>query len=655
MVVWKVTEHVNDLLGLGGLEFWLKSLKAHLPPPPPSSGSKPLYSIIVVGTHIDELKGPEMTRPLREARLRELFNDKCEMGNLPFEYVEISSKLGTNVPLLRDKIISSALGHSYMGELVPKSYLRVEAEVMRRRERRKGGLPLVDLRAELLPAFPEMREDEVMRAIELLHAWGICVHFDSAVFAQLVVVDPPFLTQEVLSALFHPDYANYFPDGRLKHKDLRLIWPGYQDRAEFLLALMEKFEVCFELDQEPKPAFWERQSVITSYLPEEPPAKEFNKQVWPDQCPPRTSELRRLYQFNIIPKELVSRLLVRLHSKMEEKALWRTGLFLESLDHQVKVLMRANIWENTLEAVIRGADLEVAREILKIISTEIDLVARNYAGITLKFEDTVLNNSAGATKKKWWELAPTQQWITKEAKASGTSAIHLLSCYAGGVSKNDELVGKLKVALWGCGGSLDDVKEAFALHNPYSQQSFESHRVLLVTRHITAPSLFKRDHWKSMDHASVRAEGVALHTQHSAKFAWNSGELLPVSLMTQGTTSEAAWSIAQGGFGVVATEKDQGWYGRGIYTTSSLKFASRYAQQKVRDFDKVKKPTEPSKEPVLLLCAVLPGNVFPVAEVDKYYGHSGVDGYQSHLAIGNFRPPFLGEKQCLVSLSFSPG
>ena len=100
------------------------------------------------------------------------------------------------------------------------------------------------------------------------------------------------------------------------------------------MSLMEKFEVCFELGQQQRQpeqlSFWERTSVITAYLPEQPPVKEFNPAVWPEECPMKTNQLRREYKFNIIPKELVSRLLVCLHPKMEAKSLWRTGLYLKS-------------------------------------------------------------------------------------------------------------------------------------------------------------------------------------------------------------------------------------------------------------------------------------------------------------------------------------
>ena len=36
-------------------------------------------------------------------------------------------------------------------------------------------LPIVDLRTEFVSRLREMKEDEVMRAIGLLHLWGSCV------------------------------------------------------------------------------------------------------------------------------------------------------------------------------------------------------------------------------------------------------------------------------------------------------------------------------------------------------------------------------------------------------------------------------------------------------------------------------------------------
>ena len=94
--------------------------------------------------------------------------------------------------------------------------------------------------------------------------------------------------------------------------------------------------------------------------------------------------------------------------------------------------------------------------------------------------------------------------------------------------------------------------------------------------------------------------------------------------MVQGTTTEAGWSIAQGGFGVVSSEDDPGWYGRGIYTTSHMKYASKYAESKA----------SATRKPALLVCAIIPENILLVVDAKTYYGKPVANGYQSHFTIG---------------------
>ena len=119
LVLWNVNEGEK---GLHGLEFWLKSLKAHLPPK--LTGE---YSILVVITHIDGLvEDHRQSFEFRKAKLRNVFEKKCLLI-VPFDYHEISNKNGDNVASLSLAIAERALNHSYMGELVPQDYLRAEA------------------------------------------------------------------------------------------------------------------------------------------------------------------------------------------------------------------------------------------------------------------------------------------------------------------------------------------------------------------------------------------------------------------------------------------------------------------------------------------------------------------------------------------------
>ena len=130
--------------------------------------------------------------------------------------------------------------------------------------------------------------------------------------------------------------------------------------------------------------------------------------------------------------------------------------------------------------------------------------------------------------------------------------------------------------------------------------------------------------------------------------------------MVQGTTSVAAWGICQGGFGVIASENDQGWFGKGslscsflfckfdgskhqlifllsfsigIYLTSSIEYASRCAQTKIDGMNKGKELEEEKVKASILICATIPGNTFRLPDM-SLNGKPVRDGYQSHFTIG---------------------
>ena len=68
----------------------------------------------------------------------------------------------------------------------------------------------------------------------------------------------------------------------------------------------------------------------------------------------------------------------------------------------------------------------------------------------------------------------------------------------------------------------------------------------------------------------------------------------------QGTSENAAYRIVTNGFGTTAT-LDDGYFGRGIYFTSSMKYAAKYASSTKRG-------------KVFLLSLIITGNAFPVTE-----------------------------------------
>jgi hypothetical protein len=106
-------------------------------------------------------------------------------------------------------------------------------------------------------------------------------------------------------------------------------------------------------------------------------------------------------------------------------------------------------------------------------------------------------------------------------------------------------------------------------------------------------------------------------------------------MLVLGTCRDTAWKIVHTGFTTVA-KKDDGFFGKGIYFTSSVDYAKFYSHI-----------TAKSSKLCLILSLVIPGNIYPVTEdhegPNSLKGQSvkGV-GYQSHFT--NVYPNDFGDK-----------
>jgi len=510
MVMWNVSWGQE---GLRGLKLWLDSLKPFLMSSSTANvgSSKSLHTVIVVGTHSDISEKSEAKRPEREEEVKGI-QVECGMTNIPLCYIEVSCKTGDDISFLREKIETTALDFFGEEELVPKNYLRVESEIISLGEEKRE-LPIADLRTDFRPRMIDITEDELERALEFHHAWGTCVYLGKS-FPNIVVVDPAFLSHHVLDLLFQEEHVGTWENGKLPHRALKWIWPeSYPPHAEFLVRIMECFDICFELDDHPtqlKNDFWERKSVVAKYLPEEPTPDDF---TWAEECPQEASEVQRVYSFNILPKQLVSRLLVRLHRTMREKCLWRTGLFLESKSHNFKVFIRSTIETNIFEVTTRGASVPGCESILGKIEKEIvTVISQLYPGVTFSSEGRLIR------KTPPWLLRQDDSWTTQ----SGISTRDIVK---EGQIIDEELGGLLEKAVTSLGSDIASVEEACCVSNPNSDKMFEGYRANLASLHHKSPDLLKKDHSthlrENQENRQARRDTLQHLRNHLRKHWWN--------------------------------------------------------------------------------------------------------------------------------------
>lgn len=181
------------------------------------------------------------------------------------------------------------------------------------------------------------------------------------------------------------------------------------------------------------------------------------------------------------------------------------------------------------------------------------------------------------------------------------------------------------------------VAEITAIYNKALLVSFVNQWKIMTTRKIQAPEHFFTCTY-SKDGAKM---AVMAYFQKMILNFWPYNQDLQVSLVPalHGTNQLVAEKIAQTGFASLSS-LDSGYYGKGIYFTTSILYTLPYACM--------------HREPALILSYLNMGNVFPVTENHKgdksLLGTPIKTGYNSHLVLTakNGTIHYLGDDQGIV-------
>jgi len=447
----------KGIKGLESLDFWLKSLSSHLNQNYCDENGKPFYSIIIIGTFLDSklVLNDDHIKDTRRRRVEEMYNENG-LKSPPF-YFEVSCSTLENIDELREIIFNISLGHSYMGEKIPIGYLTIEKSIYELRKLKQNH-PIIEIQdlidhvqSQYQSSF-EFDIEFVKRGLKLLHEWGICIYFDEPIeLSNIVVLDPQHFTKNILGDLFKADESirqlRLRSNGIIEYSQLNKIWNGPAHLIDTYLSLLEKFEVCFILEDQQYGD--EKKLIIPNLLPDPEMIKETkvknlelmkelgklenltsnqttkekvinekekmqkeNQRIasmeyeinliknklekkWPRTIPLETIEIERIFSFNQVPSEMVSRLLVRFHDRIVDNIIWRRGVLLKHFNNQnenengnknenVLCLLEVKMSENLFEIKIRGKGRKGCLEMMKHIYEEVKIVSGNYKGVKWK-------------------------------------------------------------------------------------------------------------------------------------------------------------------------------------------------------------------------------------------------------------------------------
>ena len=264
---------------------------------------------------------------------------------------------------LRDGIEFFASNLSHIGEELPASWIKVRADI----EVRAGEAAYIP-QQEYFQIYSRHMDFDRSKALHLsryLHDLGVFLHFqDDPLLARTVILQNQWATEAVFRIL--DDETVKARLGRFNRGDCERLWrdSAYADMHPELLALMQRFELCYELKDSDPPTWLAPQL--------SPPAKPNELADWGK---PEDLVLRYCYEF--LPKGIISRLTVRLHRFVRNPELaWVTGVLFERDSTAVLVELLANGSEIELRA--RGPE---RKALLSVIAADLDALNESFQGL----------------------------------------------------------------------------------------------------------------------------------------------------------------------------------------------------------------------------------------------------------------------------------
>jgi internalin A len=251
-----------------------------------------------------------------------------------------------------------------------------------------------------------------------LHILGIALNYrDDPRLKETHVLNPRWVTEGIYSLLRAGQ--KQWRDGVLTKAELAKVLDEKRyprSRHEFLLHLMEKFQLCFRL-----PGREERYLVPELLGENQPDLSEFLA----------TPGLDFRFQYEILPEGLLPRFIVQTHIYSEERPRWRTGVILEhegcnavvradSLERRVDIHITGKAAQRRgLLAIIRGKLKEQHRDLKGLFVSE-RVPVPNEPGVTVSYEHLLILEGDG---DKWYRPEGTLKKVNVAELLNGVESL----------------------------------------------------------------------------------------------------------------------------------------------------------------------------------------------------------------------------------------
>jgi internalin A len=166
---------------------------------------------------------------------------------------------------------------------------------------------------------------EMLQISKALHELGICLHFQEGSLKHQIILKPEWVTNAIYKVVKNDEIvAN---NGCFTTENLKALWrnPEYAEVQDELLALMQKFNLCYPLIGLPGTY------IAPQILPIEP--SDYRDIDF-------TDSLTLTYRYEFMPKGLIAPFIVGMYRLIarDQRLVWRTGVILTDGNAQAEII-----------------------------------------------------------------------------------------------------------------------------------------------------------------------------------------------------------------------------------------------------------------------------------------------------------------------------
>ncbi len=338
------------------IEYWLKLLQTY-------GGDSP---VIIVGNCADEDYPHVKIRTLKKKYPQIVLPEKDN----PFAQdlaISTSCKTGEGIETLRQEIARQIDTVPHIKDLLPVSWFEIKTKL----EEMQKDYDFISYEKyqEYCHNTDITSSQDQKVLVEFLHDLGIVLNYqDDPRLKETNVLNPEWVTSGVYDILNNSEL--FKKKGLLELTDLNRILKQpdrYPDnKRPFLMGLMEKFELCFPLDNTNVNRY-----LITDLLPiDEPDVDAYEN-----------APLHFQYRYDILPSSIISRFIVRNHEMIYKTMRWRSGVVLS--EGNSKALVRSDEEDNFISIKVQGSRASnllaiIRRDFTKIHNTIPNLAVQEF-------------------------------------------------------------------------------------------------------------------------------------------------------------------------------------------------------------------------------------------------------------------------------------